>query len=567
MRLTTRQTGVISYAGLDEQALWEGAKRAFALADEAPPERFRSFVPLFPVELIVNMSYVGRKRPASPSGFSIDPGEYHQKLYAERPELYTGDNRLRLLDVSGRFHPEAPITVDGAWAEVFPQYRPFLGEKLMIHMIGGGHQAVAVPESIFPRSGGVLCGAEQELGIVEKCRQFAQYVRERIEAGEPYDPVRFEEAYLAQTGFAAVCIRQQDLSRAMQELCIIRDLNGAPKGSDELFTESSRLAEGIPQYVPFRRACDVFEPIPLTRATMKLVQLHFSRDRFISDLWLPYTAACEYLDKRRMALDVHALCEGFQLGPASDADTRGGCYPDYARVVTVVDRSLRPLAADTVNNPAYGSGLSPTGLFNRLIYLPGSRQLIEEGRLQEEPLPFVCEHTHISEESYLHMRDLAELQEYKGRLIDALYRRESALKQMIPGTPAYERARSLLDAKVDRAQRMVQRRDTNYCQPSGYDADIAYLYRMAQSRMGLPDEADAAPFTADPLRDQSIESGYAMRTAAQSASLKELRARSPHEDEPAAPPVRSFSQTAGGLWFEQMDMFSAIETTEHPTKD
>ena len=47
---------IISYAGQDESALWESAKRMFALADDYVPERFRSFVPLFPAELVVNMS-------------------------------------------------------------------------------------------------------------------------------------------------------------------------------------------------------------------------------------------------------------------------------------------------------------------------------------------------------------------------------------------------------------------------------------------------------------------------------------------------------------------------------
>ena len=31
MRLTTRQTGIISYAGLEEGALWAAAKRMFCL--------------------------------------------------------------------------------------------------------------------------------------------------------------------------------------------------------------------------------------------------------------------------------------------------------------------------------------------------------------------------------------------------------------------------------------------------------------------------------------------------------------------------------------------------------
>ena len=47
MRLTTRQTGIISYAGLEEGALWAAAKRMFAQSDESVPDRFRSFLPFW----------------------------------------------------------------------------------------------------------------------------------------------------------------------------------------------------------------------------------------------------------------------------------------------------------------------------------------------------------------------------------------------------------------------------------------------------------------------------------------------------------------------------------------
>ena len=69
MRPGNRFTGVISYAGLDEKSLWEQAKRAFA--SQSLPERFRGFLPLFPMELIVNMPYTGPAPFASPAGFSM----------------------------------------------------------------------------------------------------------------------------------------------------------------------------------------------------------------------------------------------------------------------------------------------------------------------------------------------------------------------------------------------------------------------------------------------------------------------------------------------------------------
>ena len=155
MRPTTRQTGIISYAGFESAALLDGAARAFARPEEETPARFQAFLPLFPVELAVNMSYLGKGPKASPEGFSVNPDEYHRKLSSEMPTLYAGDNRARCFKADGTFRGGV-VTVDAAWTRVFPQYEPFMGEKLMIHMIGGGHQAVAVPESIFPRSGGVL---------------------------------------------------------------------------------------------------------------------------------------------------------------------------------------------------------------------------------------------------------------------------------------------------------------------------------------------------------------------------------------------------------------------------
>lgn len=557
MKLTTRQTGIISYAGLDESALWEGARNVFAHADEPVPERFRAFLPLFPAELIVNMSYVGKSRMASPSGFSLDANEYHRKLSGEMPDLYAGDNRLRLFASSGSFRGGV-VTVDEVWAKMFPQYEPFMGEKLMIHMIGGGHQAVAVPESIFPRSGGVLDGAERGLGITERCGHYAAWLRERLRLGDVYDPVRFEEEYLAQTELNSVCIRQKDLSRRMQDLSIVRDLQGGPPAQTALYTEYSRSAEHISQYVPYRYACDTFEEEPVTRQTARLVQLYYEGDNFQSNLWLPYSDAMQYLNRKRVALDMRALCEGFQIAPATDADTRGGCYPNRIRVANVRDRSLKPMVASALNNPAYGSGLSPSGMINRIVWLRDSAELIRQGKLSLESHSITCENTRIDEEDLLRMRALAEWQEHKGRLIDAMYRRESALSQMQPGTLSYERAKDLLDAKVDRLAALIQDAPTAYGQRSGYDADIEYLRRLALRREG---DEESVIFAADPQREKSIETGYAMRAKAQSYALSDLYQK-PAKEAAAKEPENRRQRAANGQWFEQMDFLTNIPDSQ-----
>ncbi len=530
MRLTTRQTGIISYAGLDKDALWAKAKRIFAQAEEEVPERYAAFLPIFPVELVQNMSYVGMREGnracVSPAGFSIDPVEYHQKLYDEMPELYQDDNYRRNFDYEGRYHGRGVMTVDRTWATYFPQYQPFLGERLMIHMIGGGHQAVAVPESVYPRGCGVLRGAELELRITARCEHVTSYIKSRLAAGEKYHPAAFEEDYLRQNDLLPVCIRQSELGRVMQDLSIMKNLQGEQSGVS-LFTENAKRAENITQYVPFRCACDTFESAPITRATARLIQLCFSGDDYVSDLWLPYQDASEYIDRQRMTLDVRALCEGFQIAPVYDPATGGGRYPDRVRVVIVRDREIRLMVTDTLNNPAYGSGMSPLGMINKLVFLAESGELLRQHKLALEEARLECESLTASRQEYRAMMANAVLQEHKGKLIDAMYRRESALSQMQVGTRAYERAKQLLDERVNAIAALVERKDGashGRGQLSGYDADIDYLRRKQLQREGIPEDEPSKrmPFAEDAQRELSIEGGYAMRNSVRCFGLAEL---------------------------------------------
>jgi len=543
MRLTTRQSGIISYAGLDEHALWEGARRIFALSETAPPERFASFLPLFPSELIVHMRYLGRGR------FSCAASEYHQKLHAEMPGLYTGANALRCLDREDHFRKNAAVTVDAAWAEQFPQYRPFLGERLHIHLIGGGHQAVAVPESIFPRGGGVLAGAERELGVTARCRHYTQWLCARLDAGAAYDPARLEESYLAETGLASVCIQQAQLTRAIAETAVMRGLQDEPSAAEAL--------PPVRQYVPFRYAADVFEEMPVSRQTTRLMQLYFSGERFLGDLWLPWEAASQYIHKRRGVLDVRALCEGFQIAPALDPDTRGGCYPDRVRLVSVRDRNLRMLVADARSNTAYGSGLSPQGGPNRLVFLMDSQQLIRDKRLSEEPCPVTCINTRVEEADYLRMLQLAQWQEYRGRLIDAMRQRERALAQLTPGTPAYDHALEMADEKVRRLEERLKGAPEH--SGGSYDEDLAYLRRMARCRV------EQLPFDRDEARERSLETGAAMRLTMHTHGMSDLLGRPVPIERPRAKSVRE--QPSGGLVYEQMNMFAACSADSETKED
>lgn len=512
MRLTTRQTGIISYAGLDETALWAGAKRAFMMTDALVPERFHAFLPLFPVELVVNMSYLGPGKPmAAPSGFSIDPDEYHRALSQEHPTLYQGDNRKRNFDYDDAFRGGGAVTVDDAWANAFPQYAPFRGERLRVYLIGGGHQAVAVPESLYPRAAGLLEGVERALKITARCQHFDAYVRARLAMGEKYDPTAFEEEYLHFNALTSVCVTQQALSRAMQDLCILRDLRAGGR-MRALFTEAAVRSRQVAQYRMGLRACDVFEEEPVTRVTARLVQLYNQGDGAIYDMWLPYEDASAYINRERMMLDARALCNGFQLPPAPDAQTGGARYPDRARVAVVRNHDVQPLVAEALNNPAYGDGLGPQGTLNRLVYLANSAKLLKERKLSLEHVELVCVNTDIPAARWERMLLDAQKQEAKGNLIDTMYQREHALMQMAANDPAFRSARELLNERVDEAEKALWALPgvPKEGQPSGYDADLAYLRKMWRSREGLL-EPDELPFEPDAQRERAIECGYAMR--------------------------------------------------------
>ena len=545
--------GVVSYAGLNRQALLEAAKAAFMMAETPVPPRFESFLPLFPAELVVDMDYRGaRASRTAPSGFSIDPAEYHRKLSERLPELYIEDNRRRNFDYEGRYTGQRAFTVDQAWVERFPQYQPFVGEPLFVRLIGGGAQAVAVPLSVYPRGCGVLDRIERDMGVTERAGQFARYAATRVAAGEEYVPEAFARAYISDARLEPVLFTQNELGHILQDLSIVRGLGtvGARVG---LYTDNAKRAEGLRQYVPSRYACDTFEREPVGQRGARLAQLCYADADFVSDLWIPYQEIAEYIDRAAMTLDVAALCAAYQIAPDYDPETGGGRYPDTLRVVIVRDRELNALTAETLNNPAYGDGTNRQGMLCRHVLLRDSRELLRQHRLAPEETLLRCVNLTLPPDPYRQCLAAAVLQEHKGRLVDAMYRREAALSQIPTDAPIYARARTLLDQRVSRLERLVERESaqTGFTQMSGYDADVDYLRRKRIDRECADDPLGGTiAFAEDALRERSIESGYAMRSGVVRAD--ELDARLPglpddaevEPDEPEAPSASATLQDA-----------------------
>jgi len=513
MELTA--SGTIGYAGLSEEGLLSRAKTAFTQAQPAVPERFDAFLPLFPAELIQNMEYIGaayvRGARVAPNGFSIDPVEYFAKLYARLPELCAGDNALRNFTYEGRYVGRGVFTVDGAWAERFPQYRPFMGEKLTVYLIGGGSQAVAVPESVYPRGGGVLRAAEKRMQVAKRAGDFVLYVRGRVAAGERYDADAFARDFLRDSDLVPVSFPQRELERVLQDLSVVKSLQNGTSGAGH-YTENARRAGRVNQYVPMRCACDRFSKSEADRHTAWLAQLYWRDGEYTGDLWIPYPDFFACVDKRTMTLDVRRLCEAYQIAPRYDPETGGGCYPDAVRVASVREHGFELLTGETLNNPAYGDGLSPEGGAGVQVYVADSGEMIRQRKLVPEKAAVTMENHAVPPAEYRRMLRLAILQEHKGRLIDAMYRCETALRQIDPKAPVYARARRLLTERADRLDAVVTREaeEAGAVRTSGYDLDIAYLRRMRRAREGAG-EGETTGFTPDAIREESIEGGYAMR--------------------------------------------------------
>jgi len=517
---TPRQNSILSYAGLSKAALLALTKQAFAQADTNIPERFASFLPIFPFELIQNMSY---HEPAigactSSLGFSRDPREYHHRLYEQLPDLYQADNYRRNFDYEDRYQGNGIFTMDQAWASHFPQFSAFMGEKLMIHLIGGGHQAVALPESLYPRGGGVLHAVERKMEVTARAEQFSKYVKTRVNNGDTYDAEAFGFDYLTLTGLNPVMLCQKELGRILQDLSIARSLQNS-HSRPGLFTESAKRVESLCQYVPWRYACDTFETAGISRFTARLFQPCFAAHDFICDMWIPYQNLSSYVNKETMSVDMARLCEGYQIAAVYDPEIGGGRYPDALRVIVVRDREVLMMMGDVLNNPAYGDGMNPQGMISKQVFIPDSRELLRQRKLVLEETVLAVKNTLQSPEAYFRGVLQSILQEYKGRLVDAMYRREAALSQMMEGTRAYEKARISLDEKVHQAQMEIQNTSAQWKhgQVSGYDADIDYLHRKYWSRVDIHkgDSREPIPFSPDAQREQSIESGFAMRNTVQ----------------------------------------------------
>ncbi|WP_147336688.1 hypothetical protein [Holdemania filiformis] len=108
--------------------------------------------------LVVDMPLAMAGQSSSSLGWKRDSVYYKNELLQQCPEAFSEINKT-----------QPGMVADEQFVQVFPQYKDFLGQKLVHHHIGEGRQAVYIPESLHVGPVGIH-NAEKEAGIFEAAK-------------------------------------------------------------------------------------------------------------------------------------------------------------------------------------------------------------------------------------------------------------------------------------------------------------------------------------------------------------------------------------------------------------
>ncbi|WP_394903570.1 hypothetical protein [Clostridium butyricum] len=123
---------------------------------------------------IVEMPFVGKKYNNSNSqGWKRDSKYFFKNLQCKHPEIFSKKNTIRIKN------GKVP-TVDEKFIKYFPQYNNNKGEILRHHHIGGGGQAMPIPDTLHPGYGGIH-NVEKGHGILSS-DSYDSKIASRLEA-------------------------------------------------------------------------------------------------------------------------------------------------------------------------------------------------------------------------------------------------------------------------------------------------------------------------------------------------------------------------------------------------
>lgn len=127
--------------------------------------------------LVVDMPLGTAKSNSNSLGWLRDHQYYNEQLYERYPEAFSSGNRERIRN-------NETMIVDKEFISVFPEYAGFEDQPLVHHHIGGGPQAIGIPQSLHVDHVGIHT-AEKEAGVNDAARWHSDFVKSKME-NEPH---------------------------------------------------------------------------------------------------------------------------------------------------------------------------------------------------------------------------------------------------------------------------------------------------------------------------------------------------------------------------------------------
>ena len=117
-------------------------------------------------KLVGSTNYVGKGASnANSQGWERNSNKFFSSLEKKNPDMFSRPN-------SARIKAKQAPKVDDRMVQHAPELKPYKGEELVHHHIGGDGQAVAEPKSVHPGYGGIH-NEEKKAGITQRCEAFS----------------------------------------------------------------------------------------------------------------------------------------------------------------------------------------------------------------------------------------------------------------------------------------------------------------------------------------------------------------------------------------------------------
>ncbi|NLI22010.1 MAG: hypothetical protein GX418_10745 [Clostridiales bacterium] len=416
---------VAAYAGMDSGQLFSLWSDLVWRTPVKNPEATRliHYLPVHPGELTVGMPFVGQEfadgHSVNTQGWLRDPNYFLTELYKRDPTLFQGRNLEENLNAHGQFDGHGGVYVDEVIAERFPQYRPFLNEKMAHHHIGEDGQAALVPESVHSNGYGVIHNGEKALGVTENAEQFSAYRQSLRESGEDagLSEPAIRSRYYRDKGLAPVSVSNEEIQRRapvervlkqplsdeeaahLDALRVASKMNEARPSTDHAPADDTGDAEflrqvGLSQNRMFdstetpahgRARTDAAAPTPAPRAYLadtdltvarlpygtQLVQLGHTDGKEPGDYFVTMGEYQRMTGSGR-SVNAGALSDQLQIAPYGEGLWSGANF-----YTVTAPEGLRVAIGQCRNNPGYGEG------GGQQVILPDARQALAEGGLSE----------------------------------------------------------------------------------------------------------------------------------------------------------------------------------------